>query len=102
MGLVLASAIRGGEHWAASWYHRSKAREPDWLGHVVVDRLHATLHQVRFVPEAGSAGVLEERLPPQAVWFGARPRQQRIHVAPVLPHSDVQWKHGIDDRFMQQ
>ena len=31
---------------------------------IVVDRLHAALHEVRLVPEAGAAGVLDEVLPP--------------------------------------
>jgi hypothetical protein len=54
------------------------------------------------VPETGSARILQKAFPPLSVRVRARPRQQRVHITPVLPHTDVHRENGIDDCFVPQ
>src|ERR1700749_4922657 len=68
--------VPGGEHRATGWLRGCEAGQAGWLGHVGVDRIDATAHEVRLVPEAGATGVLEEILPPPPVRFRTSPRFQ--------------------------
>ena len=85
------------EHRAASGPNRGKAGEANlWLD-VVVDRLHATAHEVGLVPKACSTRVFEEPLPPELVRVGAGPPLQALKVPPVLAHTEVR---RISDQMM--
>ena len=52
------------------------------------------------MPEPGAAAVPQELLPPDAVWFGARPGLERRKIAPVLPHAEV--PQGEQDVLMKE
>jgi hypothetical protein len=52
--------------------------------HVHIDGLETATPGIRFVPEAGPAAIAQEGLPPDAMRLGARPRLQRVEIAPVL------------------
>ena len=82
--LLRRARSRAGEHATSSRVDGSKPQKPDVLDHVVVDRFHASVHEVGFVPEARSARVPEELPPPCAVRFRARPGFERIEVTPLL------------------
>ena len=94
--------MRGGEHRAARRNNRGEAHESDWLLYVVVDGFHAAGQQVSFMPEAGAAGILEERFPPVTMRLRARPGQKRFHIAPVLANADVRGKHGEKKEFVHK
>src|SRR5882757_8231554 len=87
--LVPSGAMPGGEHRATGWLGGCEAGQAGRPGHVVVDGVDATAHEVRLVPEAGTTGVLEEVLPPLPVRLRTSPPLQAVEVAPVLPHADV-------------
>ncbi len=86
--LITACPIPGRELRTPGWPHRSEPRHTD-PGHLVVDRLHATAHQVRLMPEPSAPSIFQELLPPLPVWVRASPPLQAVEVSPVLPHADV-------------
>src|SRR5436190_17504500 len=54
--------------------------------HIDVDRLDLAAAEVSLVPEAGTAPVSQELLPPLPVRQGPGPALERIEVTPVLTH----------------
>ena len=79
---------------------RRETGHSHWRFHVHVHRLHPAAPQVGFMPEPGAAAVPQELLPPDAVWFGARPGLERRKIAPVLPHAEV--PQGEQDVLMKE
>ena len=92
----------GGEHGSAGGDYWGEGHEADFWGDVVVDGFHASAHGVGFVPEAGASCVAEEVPPPEAVWVGAGPFEERIHVAPVLAHAGVHGEKGEYEIFVAE
>src|SRR5439155_17379609 len=58
--------------------------------------------EIRFVPEAGAAGVFEEVLPPNAMRFGAGPLHEGVEIAPVLAHAEMHGKKRVKEIFVAQ
>src|SRR5262245_25290211 len=64
-GVARAGGARPrGKHRAPRGLDRREVQHADRLRHVVVDGFDAAAHEVRLVPEAGAAGILQELLPP--------------------------------------
>src|SRR5688500_17068232 len=62
-----ARPLTGREETSSRRPDRGKAQEADRLGHIVVNRFHSALEEIRLVPEPRAAGVLQELLPPLAM-----------------------------------
>ena len=60
-----------------SWPHRSEPRHTH-PGHVVVDRLHATAHQIRLMPEPSASRIFQELFPPLPMWLQRSPPLQAV------------------------
>ena len=69
---------------------------------IVIYCFHTAANEIRFVPESRSPGVAQKLLPPQTVRLRSRPTLQIFETPPVLAHSRMHGKNGIDDRLMKQ
>jgi hypothetical protein len=95
-------AVPGGEHRSTGGLERRELSEAQAARHVVADRLHAAAHEIRFVPEAGSAGRPQEVSPPLPMQWRTGLRLQFVEVAPILTHAEVQRDQRNDEILVEQ
>src|SRR5271166_6616793 len=99
--LIAAYPLPRRESRTAGLLHRSETRHSD-PRHVIVNRFHATAHQIGLMPESRSAGIFQELLPPLPVGLRTGPTLQAFQVSPVLPHAEMGWKQRPDEILVQQ
>ena len=95
-------ALPCGEHAAFGFDRRAEFEEADGFGHFIEDRFKAAAPEIGFMPEAYAGGLADEIAPPLFVRESAGPGFERIEVAPVLPHADVEWEERIIDGLVQE
>jgi len=100
--LSAAGAATTREHRGACRPVRREACEADRSRDVLVDRLGCTAHEVRLVPEAGSARVLSETAATNADAARARPPLEAVEVSPVLAHPKVRREERPHEIFVEQ
>ena len=97
-----AQALARTEHCPLRRARRREFPEPEGRIHVVVDCLHSATNEISLVPETGSSGIADEILPALLVRDGPRPGLERIEIASVLAHPNLQRKDRKNEGFMQQ
>src|SRR5499427_442025 len=96
-----AQAAAGGKQRAAGGRDRGELGQADpW--HVDVDRLDLAAAEVGLMPEAGTAPVAQELLPPLPVRQGPGPALEGVEVTPVLTHPRMRRDQRKQQVLVQQ